>query len=217
MAGGASSGVLWVSLRMAIWTSWKWGSSTTRSLSASGNCESSDNAAIPDGPLTVRHARLRRFKPIFVTIYPFHIFLDTRSPPPSHALLRCAVLYYTWRAVPPNTINFDAADAKELERLVEYNVGLTSMVEPDEEAILALVILSQTCIRENPKFLKVEDPFGAGAAAHRMSVTIGLEESIERCAQEPVEYMSESWNRPMIDRVCLVGQIPCDLMPVLAR
>lgn len=89
---------------------------------------------------------------------------------------------------------------------MEYNVGMTSMVEPDEDAILALVVLSQTATRENERFLRVEDPFGAGAAAHRMAIAIGLEESVERSQQEPVDYLGEEWNRPMISRVCLVSR-----------
>lgn len=80
------------------------------------------------------------------------------------------------------------------------------MVEPDEDAILALVVLSQTATRENERFLRVEDPFGAGAAAHRMAIAIGLEESVERSQQEPVDYLGEEWNRPMISRVCLVSR-----------
>jgi hypothetical protein len=60
--------------------------------------------------------------------------------------------------------------------------------------------------RHSERFLKAEDPFGAGAAAWRMAGVLGLEETVARCKWEPAEDLGAEWNRVLIERLCLVSR-----------
>jgi hypothetical protein len=146
-----------------------------------------------------------RFQTSFSKILPLPEVVDLDHPVPSGILYRNAFLYFISRFSAPNNL-FNSAQIEALAELLEYNMTLISSEEANEDMIRSLLIISLSSARQDERFFKVEDQFGAGAKAYMLATSMGLDDKVEKLGNEPRESLSAEWNRPLLSSVCLVSR-----------
>lgn len=152
------------------------------------------------------------FVPAFRRILPLlRCFRSHNQQPPTHPLLRCAVLYYV-ASMSTSRSTFGPMKHVSISRLLEQSLARWYLIRPDPTVIESLLIVSLvptrsgTTIRQDLAGLCSHDSLGAGGIAQVMARQIDLEHSVKIIPTEVgglggIE--RDDW--PTMNKLCLVS------------